>query len=274
MHVATNSVYKDKTRFARLYAVNFRSFYGHLTAQASEAAPTVTLSASPTSIPNGESSTLSWTSANATACSGTGKGFSPTGASGSLAVAPGITTAYGVTCTGVGGSASRSVTVTVTAAPTLAMGMTVATIGTLYVSSTPSSGTPSIGVEAQGSQGTIIGGPESANSTTWWKVSFDDDLTGWAYQSGLEAASPTAPTLSFSTYPVGIAPGASSTLSWSSSNATACKGVGFTASRTSGFVSVSPSVSITYRITCTGSGGSTTRTMPVVVSPLPTLSWN
>jgi hypothetical protein len=246
---------------------------GHLTAQASAAAPAVTLSASPTSIPNGESSTLVWTSANATACSGTGKGFSPTGASGSLAVAPGITTTYGVTCTGVGVSASQSVTVTVTAAPTLAMGMTVATTGTLYVSSTPSSGTPSIGVEAQGSLGTVIDGPESADSTTWWKVSFDDDLTGWAYQSGLEAASPTAPTLSFSTNPVGIAPGASSTLSWSSSNATACKGVGFTASGASGSVSVSPSVSTTYRITCTGSGGSTTRTTPVVVSPLPTLSW-
>ena len=46
--------------------------------------PTVTLSASPTSIPSGQSSTLSWTSANATACSGTGKGFSPSGPSGSI----------------------------------------------------------------------------------------------------------------------------------------------------------------------------------------------
>ena len=101
-----------------------------LSAQASQAAATVTLSASPASIPNGESSTLAWTSANATACSGTGKGFSPSGPSGSLAVSPGVTTTYGVTCTGAGGSASQSVAVTVTAAPTLAIGMTVAATGT------------------------------------------------------------------------------------------------------------------------------------------------
>ena len=46
--------------------------------------PTVTFSASPTSIPNGQSSTLTWSSTNATACSGTGKGFSPSGPSGSI----------------------------------------------------------------------------------------------------------------------------------------------------------------------------------------------
>ena len=72
------------------------------------------------------------------------------------------------------------------ASPTLATGMTIATTGTLYVFSTPSTGTKPIGVEAQANQGTVIGGPESANSITWWQVSFNDDLTGWAYQSGLK----------------------------------------------------------------------------------------
>src|SRR5208283_4224681 len=81
--------------------------------------PTVTFSASPTSIPNGLSSTLTWSSANATACNGTGKGFSPSGPSGSIAVSPKITTAYDITCTGAGGSANQSVTVAVTSPPTL-----------------------------------------------------------------------------------------------------------------------------------------------------------
>src|SRR5271156_2334021 len=40
--------------------------------QASVAAPTVTLSASAASVPYGQSVTLAWKSANATACSGTG----------------------------------------------------------------------------------------------------------------------------------------------------------------------------------------------------------
>src|SRR5580658_6017973 len=240
----------------------------------SQALPTVTLSASPTSIPNDESSTLAWTSANATSCSGTGKGFSPSGPSGSLAVSPGVTTTYGVTCTGAGGSASQSVTVSVTAAPTLAIGMTVATTGAIYPSSTPATGTPAIGVEAQGNQGTVIGGPVSADSITWWEVAFNDDLTAWTHQSALAAASPTTPILSFGTSPERIASGASSTLSWSSTNATACSGTGFSPTGVSGSVSVSPTVSTTYSVTCTGNGGSTTESAAVVANPLPTFSWS
>ena len=72
---------------------------------------------------------------------------------------------------------------------------------------------------------------------------------------------------------MGVTPGAFSTLSWSSTNATSCKGVGFTPTGVSGSVSVSPTVSTTYKITCTGSGGSTTRTTRVVVNPFPDVSW-
>jgi hypothetical protein len=247
-------------------------------AQAS-APPIVTLSASPTALWYPESTTLTWTSTNATACSGTGTGFSPSGASGSLSLVPIATTTYSITCTGAAGSASQSVTVSMSAQPTLAMGMTVNTTGTLYVWSTPTSSTPAIGVEAQGNQGFVIGGPVSANSITWWEVSFDDDLTGWTYQSGptyigLAAVSPTAPTLSFSVNPTYIAPGASATLTWSSTNATSCSGVGFSPSGASGSVSVSPPVNITYSISCTGSGGSTTRSAPLIVNPAPSFSWN
>ena len=49
-----------------------------------------------------------------------------------------------------------------TATLSLAIGMTVASTGTTYVYSTPSTSPPAIGVEAQGNQGTVIGGPESA----------------------------------------------------------------------------------------------------------------
>ena len=150
--------------------------------QASDAAPTVTLSASPTSIVGGQSSTLTWTSANASACSGTGKGFSPSGPSGSLAVSPGITTTYGITCSGASGSRSQSVTVAVTAAATVAIGMTVQAIGTIYAFPTPTPGTSAIGSEAPGNQGVIIGGPVSRRYT-WWQVAYNDDLTGWTSQA-------------------------------------------------------------------------------------------
>jgi hypothetical protein len=222
---------------------------------------------------HGQSSTVTWTSANATACSGTGKGFSPSGVSGSLAVTPGYTTTYGITCAGAGETATQSVTVTVTAAPTLAIGMTVAaTRAPIFAFPTPSPNATAIGSEAQANEGVVIGGPVS-NASTWWKVAFDDDLTGWVVQNALAAASSNAPTLTFSAKPGAIAARASSTLSWSSTNATSCSGAGFSPSGLSGSLSVSPAVSTTYEITCSGSGGSTTRSAAVVLSPLPTISW-
>jgi hypothetical protein len=240
-------------------------------AQAATApAPIAVLSASASSIPSGRSSTLTWSSANATSCNGTG--FSASGASGSVSVSPTVTTTYTIACTGAGGSASRSVTVMVAAAPRLAIGMTVQAEGTIYPLSTPSQGAPLIGSEAPGNQGVVIGGPVS-NSYTFWQVAFDDNLTGWVYRSGIESASPGAPTLTFSAKPQSVASGGSSTLSWSSTNATSCNGAGFSPSGASGSASVSPKVSTTYSITCTGSGGSTTRTTPVIVNPAPAFSW-
>ena len=148
------------------------------------------------------------------------------------------------------------------------------TSGTTYAYSTPSPSVPAIGAEASGNEGVVIGGSVSAGTATFWEVAFNDNLTGWAYQSGLALASPTAPTLSFSANPSGIAPGASSTLSWSSTNATSCSGTGFSPSGVSGSLAVSPTVTTTYSITCTGSGGSTTRTTPVIVNPTPDFTWN
>jgi hypothetical protein len=240
--------------------------------QASQAAPTVTLSASPTSIPGGQSSTLTWTSANASACRGTGKGFSPSGPSGSQGVSLNITTTFGITCTGAGGSASQSVTVAVTAASALAIGMTVAATGLIYIYPTPLPNASAIGSEAPGNQGAVINGPTSS-TYTWWQVAFSDDLTGWTSQASLAAASPTAPTLTFSANPPAVALGASSTLSWSSTNATSCTGVGFSPLGASGSVAVSPTASANYSIACTGAGGLTTRSASVVVNPLPTISW-
>jgi hypothetical protein len=165
-----------------------------------QTSPTVTFSASPTSIPNGLSSTLAWSSANATACSGTGKGFSPSGTSGSLAVSPSVTTTYGITCTGAGGSASQSVAVTLTPAPTLTVDETVAATRKIYVYPAPSPSASTIGSEAPGNQGVVIGGPTS-DSYTWWEVAFNNNLTGWTYQSGLGAV-PAVTTLSPTIGPV------------------------------------------------------------------------
>jgi hypothetical protein len=122
-------------------------------------------------------------------------------------------------------ASDASPTVTLSASPTspaLAIGMTVKAANTIYLSPTPTPGTPVIGSEAPGNKGVVIGGPAS-NSYTWSKVAFDDNLTGWISQSAVAPASPSAPILIFSANLADIAPGASSTLSWSSTNATSSK---------------------------------------------------
>lgn len=62
---------------------------------------------------------------------------------------------------------------------------------------------------------------------------------------------PGAATASLSANPTSIASGATSVLTWSSTNASSCAGTGFsTANATSGSTNVSPSTTTTYTVTC------------------------
>jgi hypothetical protein len=149
-------------------------------------APGATLSANPSSILTGQSSTLSWGSTNATSCSGTN--FSTGNAvSGSLTVMPLTTTTYSVSCIGAAGSASTSATVTVSnSVPTFAIGARVATTTTVTVLDKPNRNTGNvIYTEAPGSLGTITGGPKNGQGFIWWHVGYDDGCNGWSLQGSL-----------------------------------------------------------------------------------------
>jgi hypothetical protein len=81
-------------------------------------APTLALTASPMTITYGQSSTLQMNTTNATACTASANPAQAAwsgsvATSTSLVVSPGATTVYSVVCTGPGGSASRTITVTV-----------------------------------------------------------------------------------------------------------------------------------------------------------------
>jgi peptidoglycan-associated lipoprotein len=80
------------------------------------AQPTVTLSADPTSINKGDSSTLSWTSTNATQLNISPEVGTVT-AEGSTKVSPADSTTYTVTASGPGGSATSTARITVSAPP-------------------------------------------------------------------------------------------------------------------------------------------------------------
>src|SRR3989338_2718317 len=83
-------------------------------------APQCTLSLDPSSITQGQSSTISWSCLNATSCTGTN--FSTGGTtSGTLSVSPSQSTTYNGICTGPGGSSEMSstgATLTVACNPT------------------------------------------------------------------------------------------------------------------------------------------------------------
>ncbi|MEW5974713.1 MAG: peptidoglycan-associated lipoprotein Pal [Acidobacteriota bacterium] len=80
------------------------------------AAPTVTISASPNTIEKGQSSTLSWSSTNATNVS-IDQGIGDVSTSGSRSVSPSESTTYTITAKGDGGTASASARITVTTPP-------------------------------------------------------------------------------------------------------------------------------------------------------------
>ena len=78
------------------------------------AVPVVTLSASPTSVASGGSSTLTWSSTNATSCTASGAWSGAQATSGSQSTGPNtIASFYSLTCVGDGGSASAAVNVSV-----------------------------------------------------------------------------------------------------------------------------------------------------------------
>src|ERR1700761_1160554 len=81
------------------------------------ASPTVKISASPSTLASGGSSTLTWSSTNATSCTGAGAWSGAKAMSGSQSTgALSANTTYSLTCTGSGGSSTNSAVLTVTSA--------------------------------------------------------------------------------------------------------------------------------------------------------------
>lgn len=166
-------------------------------------APGISLTANPTSVVNGNASSLSWTTSNATSCTASGGWTGARGTTGTNVTTGNLTSTqtYTLTCAGVGGSTSASTTVTVT--------------------------------------------------------------------------TPPVPTLTLTGNPTSVVSGSASILTWASTNATNCAGsgswtdsnLGTSGSRSTGSLTSNSS----FIVTCTGAGGSVSRTqaISVTVSPPP-----
>src|SRR6185503_4696494 len=95
------------------------------------------------------------------------------------------------------------------------------------------------------------------------KVRYDGGSTG----GGGSTQTTPAPTMNFSASPTAITSGQSSILSWSSTNASSCAASnGWAGTKsTSGTQTLSPTATSTYKLTCTGSGGSVAESVTVNV---------
>ena len=146
--------------------------------------PTVTLNAHPVSIKAGASSTLTWSSTNATTCEASGNWSGNKRLNGSEIVSPGANSVYTLTCLGIGGSASDSATVSVTP---IGFG-----IGSLVVLISPAN----LRYETlagnsfrqpAGASGIITNGPiNGGGGTKFWEIDFNSGPDGWVRDTQLK----------------------------------------------------------------------------------------
>jgi hypothetical protein len=141
-------------------------------------APTVTVAANPTALTVGASTTLTWSSTHASACTAGGAWIGTQAISGSTSETPTAagTATYTLTCTGAGGTATGAAVVTVSAEPaptvSIAASPTTLTVGastTLTWSSTHATSCSASGAwsGAQAVSGTQSETPAQTGATTY-----------------------------------------------------------------------------------------------------------
>ncbi|NND65746.1 MAG: hypothetical protein HKM24_07260 [Gammaproteobacteria bacterium] len=246
-------------------------------------APTVSLTASPTTITEGASSTLTWTVTNATSCSASDAWSGAKLATGSSEmVMPLVTSTYTLSCTGIGGTRSDSVTVTVnplvTDPPTVSLTATPNPIDqgnasviswvTTNATSCSASGAWSGGKDSKGGSESVSPSATSTYTLTCMGDGGSDDDSVTVTVNG---AGPMAPTVSLTASRLTIDEGMTSLLTWVVTNADSCTAFGAGAwsgskTPTGGNEVVLPTVTSTYVLTCTGVGGSTSDTATIVVN--------
>ena len=239
--------------------------------------------ATPASITVGGSTTLTWSSTNATFCTASGGWTGPEAVSGTASVSPVSTTIYTLICTGAAGtSVPASVTVTVNPVAVLpvisAFAATPATITSGSSSSLLATFTGGTGVITPGNlavtSGTAVGVSPTATTTYTLTVT---PTTGTAVtQTVTVTVNPVVvlPVISaFTAAPATIASGSSSSLLATFTGGTGVITPGNLAVTSGTAVSVSPTATTTYTLTVTPTTGTpVTLMVTVTVSPAPAIS--
>jgi phospholipase C len=254
-------------------------------------APTVNITANPTSITSGSSSTLTVTATNATQVTVTGTDgstYSLPATGGTQTVSPAATTTYTAVANGTGGKASASTTVTVLplAAPTVKIIATPSSIASGSTSTLTVTAANATQVTVTGTDGSTYslpatGGTQSvspAATTTYTAVA-----TGTGGKASASATvtvvPPSTPTVNIIANPTSIPSGSRSTLVVTAGNATQVTVTGTDGSTynlqpTGGTQSVSPAATTTYTAVAIGTGGKASASATVTVLPAGTPTVN
>ncbi len=253
-------------------------------------APTVSITASPTSISLGNSSTLTVIAANATGVTVTGTDgstYTLNATGGTQAVSPKVTTTYTATATGAGGKASAGATVTVTpaVAPTVSITANPTSISagnssTLTVAATNATQVTVTGTDGSSYTLKATGGTQAVSPTATTTYTATATGAGGKASAGTTVTVVPAPTVSITAKPTSIVTGSSSTLTVMATNATqvtiaGTDGSTYTLHPTGGTQAVNPTVTTTYTATATGAAGgkaSATATVTVTAAPAATVS--
>jgi hypothetical protein len=230
---------------------------------------------SPTTITPPQSSTLSWSTQDATSVTiDNGVGARPT--NGSISVSPTVTTTYTLTATGPGGTSTKQATVTVQQPPPAITftatppSITAGESSTLSWSVTDATSVAiDHGLGSQPVTGSVSVSPSA--TTTYTLTATGPGGTRTAQVTVTVQAQPL-PQITFRAAPQVIGEGGSSTLTWSTANATAVTiDHGLGSRPLTGSTSVSPQVTTTYRLTATGPGGTRSDQATVTVATAPVI---
>ncbi len=249
------------------------------------APPTLDFSADRTSLIAGQDSvTLSWSSTNATNCTPSGSIASWTGLrtpTGSQTIGPFGADEYvfTLTCNGPGGSVSQSVSIVaiVPPAPTVTLAAippSVAQGANTTINWSSSEATTCSASGGWSGEKTLNGSEEVGPVQATTDFFLECVGAGGSVQQVVTVTLLPMPTVAISAVPETIAIGESTTVTWTSSDATSCvaEGAWSGARSTSGSEQLSPPATATFTLRCTGDGGETTDSVVVTVTePAPTV---
>ncbi|MDH3642435.1 MAG: hypothetical protein OES38_10090, partial [Gammaproteobacteria bacterium] len=253
-------------------------------------APTATLSAESQSLEAGSSTVLNWSSSNANQCQASGAWNGARGTSGSASTGVlNSTQTYTLTCSGSGGSETTSTTVTVNPspgpapAPSISLSVadqqldsgasTTLTWTSANASSCSASGGWSGTKSLNGNQSV---GPINADSTYILTCLGSGGSNTASVSVTVNPPTGPVPTVSLSAADQLLVSGGSTTLTWSSADASSCTASGGWSGGKSvnGTEAVGPVTAMTtYTLTCSGVGGNAMAMIAVNVNGVLSLTW-